>query len=151
VWVHSHGIGFAVTSAIQRGIVALAGEFGGSGSVSREGVAIVERGIRNLLAHAGLTDTPPTPPGSAQTRLIEVGSRDYYVLAPDAGIFEPAAELGEEVRAGQLCGEVHFVDDPMRAPVPAYFRAAGRVVCKRHFGRVVRGDCVAHLATPLAS
>ncbi len=44
---------------------------------------------------------------------------------------------------------VHFVDDPARPPVPAYFRRAGRVICTRHFGRVERGDCLAHLATPL--
>ncbi len=35
-----------------------------------------------------------------------------------------------------------------REPVPAYFGAAGVVVCGRRFGRVERGDCLAHLATP---
>ena len=31
--------------------------------------------------------------------------------------------------------------------MPCFFRTAGMVICKRHFGRVERGDCVAHLAT----
>jgi hypothetical protein len=44
---------------------------------------------------------------------------------------------------------VHFVDNPGRAPVPCSFRAAGLAVCQRHFGRVERGDCVAHLASDL--
>jgi uncharacterized protein len=78
-----------------------------------------------------------------------VRGRDYFVLAPDAGLFEHAVELGETVEEGQLCGQIHFVDDPGRPPVPAYFRTAGTVVCTRHFGRVERGDCLAHLATPL--
>ncbi len=45
VWAHAHGSGLAISSAIARGIVALGGEFGGSGAVSRSGVALVERGI----------------------------------------------------------------------------------------------------------
>ena len=151
VWVHAHGTGLAVSSASQRGIVALGGEYGGAGSVSRHGIAIVERGIRNLLAHAGIIEPPEKPAVETETRLIEVRNRDYYALAPDAGVFEPAVELGQEVEAGQFCGELHFVDDPARAPLPTHFRTAGRVVCKRHLGRVERGDCVAHLATPLWS
>jgi hypothetical protein len=31
--------------------------------------------------------------------------------------------------------------------VPCFFRTSGMVICKRHYGRVERGDCVAHLAT----
>jgi predicted deacylase len=41
-----------------RGVVALGGEFGGAGAVSRSGVALVERGIRNLLAYAGVIERP---------------------------------------------------------------------------------------------
>jgi uncharacterized protein len=147
VWAYSHDTGFAAHSATRRGIVALGGEFGGCGAVSREGVAIVERGLRNLLAHAGImaADKPAAPPSG--TRLWEVASRDYYVLAPDAGIFEPAVSLGDRVEAGQLCGHVHFVDDPARPAAPAHFRTAGMVICRRHLGRVERGDCVVHLAT----
>ena len=55
--------------------------------------------------------------------------------------------LGAEVQKGQLAGQIHFVDNPARAPVPCHFRRAGMVVCQRFFGRVERGDCVAHLAT----
>jgi predicted deacylase len=51
------------------------------------------------------------------------------------------------VRGGQLCGTVHFVDNPERPGVPVFFKRDGVVVCKRHFGRVEPGDCVAHLAT----
>jgi predicted deacylase len=147
VWGHSHDVGLAAQAAIGRAVVALGGEFGGRGAVSRAGVAIVERGLRNLLAHAGIVaaDKADSPP--AGTRLWEVASRDYYALAPDAGLFEPAVSLGDQVEAGHLCGHVHFVDNPAREPVPAHFSRAGMVICRRHPGRVERGDCVAHLAT----
>jgi predicted deacylase len=80
------------------------------------------------------------------TRMMEVPSRDHFVHAPCAGLFEAATDLGDSVRAGDLCGRVHFVDDPARAPVECRFAADGVVVCQRHPARVERGDCVAHTA-----
>jgi predicted deacylase len=138
--------GFAQSAALKQGLVSLGGEFGGGGSVSVEGVRIVEHGLRNILAHAGILRSAPTVQTTA-TRLVEVKNRNYFVLASDAGLFEPFTELGENVEAGQPCGQVHFVDNPGREPVITRFRVGGTVISKRHFGRTERGDCVAHLAT----
>jgi predicted deacylase len=149
VWRHSLERGFTDDAAIRRGIVSLGGEFGGGGAVARDAVGLIERGIRRFLAHAGIIDGKDAPPPEADMRLLKVSDRDYFVLSPDAGLFEFAAVIGEEVVADQLCGRIHFVDDPARSPVPAHFRRAGTVICTRHFGRVERGHCVAHLATPL--
>jgi hypothetical protein len=148
VWAHTLDTGFAQTAALRRGVVCLGGEFGGGGSVSVDGVRIVERGIRNVLVHVGCMDPKDgaVEPGTP-TRVVEVRTRDYFVLAPEAGLFEPVVTLGEVVQAGHLCGQVHFVDNPGREPVPAHFRASGMVISQRHFGRVERGDCVAHVAT----
>jgi predicted deacylase len=130
-------------AALRRGIVKVGGEFGGGGSVSVEGVRLVERGLVNLLAHAGVLDAPAAvaPP----TRLLTVPGPEFFVLAPEPGLFEPFVELGETVKAGQPAGQVVFVDNPAREPVPVAFEAGGLVICKRHFGRVERGDCVFHL------
>jgi predicted deacylase len=148
VWGHTLDVGFAQTAALRRGLVSLGGEFGGGGSVSVPGVRMVERGIRRVLVHAGCMD-PAVLKGEPPiaTRIVEVRNRDYFVLAPEAGLFEPLVGLGDVVQAGALCGQVHFVDNPGREPVPATFRASGMVISQRHFGRVERGDCVAHLAT----
>ncbi|MBM3628501.1 MAG: hypothetical protein FJX21_11835 [Alphaproteobacteria bacterium] len=128
----------------------MGGEFGGCGRVSIPGVRIVERGVRNLLAHAGvLKDWKIHSDGP--TRLVELKGKDYYVYAPEPGLFEPFCELGEMVKAGQPCGQVHFVDNPAREPILCHFKRDGLLVCKRHQGRVERGDCVAHLATDRAS
>lgn len=148
VWEHTLDTGFANAAAIQHRIVTLGGEFGGGGSVSVSGIRIVEQGIRNFLRHAGCLAADASAGGNqTPTRLMEVKNRHYFVLAPEAGLFEPVVELGDNVTEGQLCGQVLFVDNPKREPVPAYFRTAGMVICKRRFGRVERGDCVAHLAT----
>ncbi|MBM3481499.1 MAG: deacylase, partial [Alphaproteobacteria bacterium] len=150
VWAFSPDTRLAASSAIANGVVALGGEFGGCGRVSIPGVRIVERGVRNLLAHAGvLKDWKIHSDGP--TRLVELRGKDYYVYAPEPGLFEPFCELGEMVKAGQPCGQVHFVDNPAREPILCHFKRDGLLVCKRHQGRVERGDCVAHLATDRAS
>ena len=102
VWAYSPDRRLSSVAATNRGLVALGGEFGGGGSVNSAGVRMIEQGLRNLLAHAGIIDAARAAGDfSGPTRLMEVKSRDYYVYAPEAGLFEPAVELGDNVRAGQ--------------------------------------------------
>ena len=79
-------------------------------------------------------------------RWVELLKQSYYFDDPDAGLYEPTAKLGTTVKKGQLAGIVRFVDNPGREPVPVYFTDCGFLICKRHNGRVDRGNCVAHLA-----
>ena len=151
IWAYSPDSRLSSVAAVNRNLVALGGEFGGGGSVTSSGVRIVEQGLKNLLAHAGIIEASrAVGPYAGPSRLMEIKSRDYYVYAPEAGLFEPAVELGDMVRRGDVCGKVYFVDNPGRAPEPCYFEGDGIVICKRHFGRVERGDCVVHLATDVA-
>jgi predicted deacylase len=136
---------FAGDAARRAGIPYLSGEFAGGGAVDREAVKVVEAGLRRLLGHLGIAEPPKEPP-PPPSRRMRVPAKDGHVYAPAPGLFEPATVLGDTVEAGDLCGRVHFVDDPARAPVEARFKGAGMVICKRRFGRVERGDCVAHLA-----
>jgi len=150
VWAYNPENRLAGAAAARRGLVSLGGEFGGGGHVDRASLAMLDRGVRNFLQFSGVmadAEPLPTPRG---TRLVEVNSRDHYVYASEAGLLEPLVDLGDEVRQGDLAGQIHFVDNPARAPVPCRFRRTGMVVCQRHFGRVERGDCVAHLATDVA-
>ena len=147
VWAYNPENRLAGAAAARRGLVSLGGEFGGGGNVDRSSLAMLDRGVRNFLQFSGvMADTEPLPPPQG-TRLVEVSSRDHYVYATESGLLEPLVDLGAEVRQGDLAGQIHFVDNPARPPVPCHFRRAGMVVCQRHFGRVQRGDCVAHLAT----
>ena len=147
VWAYNPEGRLAGAAAARRGLVSLGGEFGGGGDVDRSSLAMLENGVRNFLHFTGVLskDGPDEPVRG--TRLIEVSSREHYVYAGEAGLLEPMVDLGTEVQGGDLAGMIHFVDNPAREPVPCHFRRAGLVVCQRHFGRVERGDCVAHLAT----
>ena len=134
-------------AAVRQGVISIGGEYGGMGNVNRKGVALVEQAVSRLLAAFGaMGDLPSNLPAPQMMRIF--GPR-AYVYAPEPGLFEPATELGDAVKAGDLCGHVLFPDNPVRTPIPVIFEAAGDVVCKRHPGRVERGDCVAHLAETL--
>lgn len=149
VWAYNPDARLAGAAAARQGLVSLGGEFGGGGDVDRGSLAMLERGVRNFLQFTGVMANarPEALPPPRGTRMVEVSSREHYVYAPEPGLLEPAVDLGAEIRKGDLAGMIHFVDNPGRAPVPCHFRRDGMVVCQRHFGRVERGDCVAHLAT----
>lgn len=136
-------------AAMRQGVISIGGEYGGMGNVSRSGVAYVQTAVERLLAVFGAKGSLPA--GLPEPKVMHVFGSKAYVYAPEPGVFEPATELGDQVQAGDLCGHVLFPDNPGRAPLPVHFEGAGDVVCKRHPARVERGDCVAHLAAPLAS
>ena len=151
-WAVHEVPGISAWASHKRGVAQIGGEYGGAGRVDPDGVARLRAAVLRGLRHVGalLPDAGfevPAPAGAS--REVEILGRDYYVYAPEAGLFEPARRLGDEVRKGDLCGVVHFIDNPARPPEPAYFRHDGLLICKRHPGRVERGDCVAHLATDI--
>ncbi len=132
----------------RQGVLVMATELGGGGTVTREALRVAEIGMRRVLAHVGYLHGLPVPPPSP-TRLMELGGDDYYVYASDDGVFEPMVEHGDEVRAGQPAALIHFHHTPWREPVLLRFARAGLVLCKRVPARCERGDCLFHLATDL--
>jgi len=150
IWSYVPENRLAGAAAARRGLVSLGGEFGGGGDVNRTSLAMLDRGVHNFLHFAGVLPGATPAASATDIRFMEVSSQAHYVYATEAGLLEPAVDLGAEIKQGDLAGLIHFVDNPARAPVPCYFRRDGMVVCQRHFGRVERGDCVAHLATDVA-
>ena len=139
--------GTNMRAAIQRGVVVLATEMGGGGTVTPECLRICEAGTRRVLRHIGVwhgqveADEEP----AAEVRLLAADSWEYFTYASEDGLFEPVIELGAEVETGQLAGLIHTPETPWRAAAEVRFDATGLVVCKRIPGRVERGDCLFHL------
>lgn len=134
-------------AALRAGKLNLGTELGGSGTVTKAALAVAERGLRNILAHMGMTDAATAQPGP--TRVLDVAGPDYFTYAPGTGLFEPLAEPGDTVRAGQPAARIHAPETPWAAPETVAFARDGFVLCKRMPGRVVRGDCLFHLGTDL--
>lgn len=132
----------------RRGVLHVGTELGGGGHASPEAIRVAERGIAGVLRHLGAAEIPwdagpPRPP----TRILDVGGAEYYLHAPEPGVFEPLVELGAEVRAGQPAGLIHHTETPWRTPTPVSFAIDGVVLVKRWPGMTARGDCLFHLGT----
>lgn len=136
--------------ADRRGRIALGTELGGAGAVNASGLAIAERGLRNLLVHLGILGQGHWAEPPAATRFLDVRGPEMYVYAPENGVFEPLVELGDTVGIGTPAARIHVPETPWLPPVEIAFKAAGIVMCKRIPARCKRGDCLFHLANDLA-
>ncbi|ALA20430.1 MULTISPECIES: succinylglutamate desuccinylase/aspartoacylase family protein [unclassified Chelatococcus] len=130
--------------AAERGIPALTTELGGGATLSPEGLAVAETGLRRVLARYGIV------PGMAEigpsgTRLMRSLGRTAAVYAPESGLFQPSVAVGARVTAGQEAGRIFFPDSPMREPVTLTFPASGMVSCRRFPTLTARGDCLFNL------
>lgn len=135
-------------AADRRGVLCLGSELGGGGMLTVTSARVAYQGVCRVLTHLGVARMEAPSPESV--RRLEVGGEDYYVYAPEDGVFEPCVDLGDEVVAGQDAGRIHYPDTPWREPVVTKFRRAGVVFCRRVPGRTRRGDCLFHLGTDLA-
>lgn len=135
----------------ERGTLFLTTELAGGGQVTRDAVRIGHQGAWNVLAHFGLVAEDHPMAGREPTRrIVEVPDHECYVLAPDDGVFEPFIELGDEVKAGEPVGQLVFLTDLARDPIPLTAQRGGTVVCKRAPGRAEAGDTLAVMAVDFA-
>nr|WP_295466237.1 succinylglutamate desuccinylase/aspartoacylase family protein [Mesorhizobium sp.] len=124
-----------------RGVPVLTAELGGRAALSREGLAIAEHGLRRVLQRYGLLSGTTADPASP-TRFMRVRGRGAFVYAMRKGLFEPAADLGAMVEAGQLAGVIHAIDRPWHAPEAVSFTEDGMVACRRAPMLTEPGDCL---------
>lgn len=133
--------------AARLGRIAIGTEMAGSGTVTQEALVIAERGLRNLLVYLGILPDSMRIAVSGPGRIVEVGGPAYFIYAPESGVFEPVAALGDDVKKGQLAGRIHFPETPWAPAVELHFARDGLLLCKRIPGRTVRGDCLFHLGS----
>ncbi|GAA5233499.1 succinylglutamate desuccinylase [Verticiella sediminum] len=140
-------------AARRRGAVFLSGEFGGCGSVSKEGVTLVEQGTLRVLHELGVlgADDEISRPALVNIQSFNYSRAEHYVYAPRGGLFEPSFSLGDSIVAGQRAGFIHDPAEPWNAPREVLFQADGLAICYRPLAHVEAGDCLAHLAIPEAS
>jgi len=138
-------------AANRAGVAYLGTEIGGGGTIEPHALRIAETGLARVLMAAGVLARALTDEPAPETRFMQVGGADYFVYAPESGLFEPVVELGAEVKADDVAGAIHFPATPWREPALASFARAGLVICRRVPGRSERGDCLFHLATDMAA
>jgi len=142
------GVGLLPGEAERLGKVTLGTEMGSASQFGAEVLAITEGGVWNVLRHAGILvdrapDTAATP-----AQVVAADQYDDYIMAPASGIFEPFAELGAWIEAGQPVGQMHTIEQPFVAPLPVLARTSGMLISRRAFPLTRQGDCVATLVRP---
>lgn len=133
------------SAAERRGIITIGTELGGWGRVHVGGVKVAGRGLTNVMRHLGIVE------GSAEsdqpTRHMVVPGPQNYTFAPRDGIFEPCNLVGDTVRAGDIAGYAHRVDELETPPIEVRYAADGVLWMSAGPGRVARGDVVAVVMT----
>jgi N2-acetyl-L-2,4-diaminobutanoate deacetylase len=136
-------VGMYDTAAEELGKVFVSTELGGGGSASARSVRIADRGVRNVLIHAGILEgeieVQPT------VRLAMPGE-DSYVISTSEGVIEMCRDLGEEVEAGQPVARIYPPDRTGVEPVVYRARMSGLLVARHFPGLIKTGDCLAVVA-----
>jgi len=138
-------VGMYDTAAEAMGKVFVSTELGGGGSATARTAAIAKRGVANVLKYAGILVGEPEAAASLR---LDMPDSDCYVTSESAGLIEYCADLGEEVRAGDLLARVHDIERTGRPPVEYHARCDG-VFIGRHFpGLIALGDPVGVIGVP---
>ena len=131
-------------AARRQGTIAVTVEMGGSGTVTPHALRVTREGVERVMAEFGiLRESHLDAPGA--TRILRLTGQHNYLYARCEGLFEPAAEIGDDVHDGQIAGWIHHPESPWDAPEEISFPITGTILCKRIPGRVVPGDCLFQL------
>ena len=143
------GTGLLPVEAENQGKIVVTTEMGGAEPVTAAVHRLCQSGLRNVLVHLGvLRGKKKTRQdlGLPPTRWVQSLDREDYRFAPESGIFESMVDLGAEVSANQVVGQIHFLERPDREPAAIIAPSAGVLLAARAPSLVNQGDCVACIA-----
>jgi N-alpha-acetyl-L-2,4-diaminobutyrate deacetylase len=136
-------VGMYDTAAEDLGKIFVSTELGGGGSASAKSVRIADRGVRNLLIHAGILEgeieLQPT------VRLAMPGA-ESFIISTSEGVIEMCRDLGDEVETGQVVARIYPPDRTGAAPVVYRAELSGLLVARHFPGLIKTGDCLAVIA-----
>ena len=143
-WVFTSGGGRKTTSrtamggAGRKGVITLMAELGGGGAVTKNTLALCQRGINRMLHCVGMLNgyEPDEANGTRELHITD------SLIAYHNGVFEPYFDIEDEVAENEKAGAIHFPDEPWRESEILRFKHEGMILCKRVQGRVERGDCL---------
>jgi predicted deacylase len=135
--------GLLTDEAEARGMIAIGGEFGAGETADPVGIRHAYEGVWNVLRHYGLVEEPVRairPAGAGQAKLVAAAELSAYVPCPRDGVWEPLAELGAAVEAGELLGRLHDFSDQGEAPREIRADRAGYLLMTHRSARPVKGQ-----------
>ena len=141
--------GMLDTAVEDLGKVFVSMELGGGGTTSTHTLEIAHTGSKNILQHFGvLAGTPVSleERGLAPMREMHMPVDECFVIADSSGLYEALVDLDQEVKAGQIIGQMHDPDHPERDPVAYRAGTSGTLIGRSHKVLMSTGDFVALIA-----
>ena len=143
------GKGLLPAEAERQGKIVITTEMGGAEMVPASVHRQCQVGLRNVLVHCGVLrgkERSRAEAGLKPARWVQSLDRADYRFAPESGLYENCVDLGEAIKAGDLLGQVHSLEQPGREPAQVWAHADGMLVANRGPSIVGQGDCVACVA-----
>ena len=137
--------GMLDTVVEESGKIFISTELGGGGFVSPRTLSIAENGIRNILRHFGIM--PQIDKTIPETRFMETPENGGYIMSPNAGLYEPLVELGEEVNEGQVIGLLHSLTEIDSPALEITSQIEGMLVTRAGRAPVKHWDTIAVIAS----
>jgi N-alpha-acetyl-L-2,4-diaminobutyrate deacetylase len=136
-------VGMYDTAAENLGKVFVTTELGGGGTATAATVRIAQRGVTNVLKHAGIlagaVDTQPT-------RWLDMPSGDCFCFAEDDGLVETMVDLGDAVTEGQVIARIHPIHRTGGEPQDIRAKLSGLLTARHFPGLIKAGDCASVIA-----
>ncbi len=134
------------TAAEEQGKVFVTTELGGGGTSTAKSVALAERGVRNLLIHAGILAGQVE---QGETILLDMPDGDCFIASEHDGLLEMCRDLGDTVGQGEVIARIHDIRRTGSAAVEYRARRSG-LLAARHFPGLVKcGDTLVVIADVL--
>jgi predicted deacylase len=159
VYLDTNGGGLLPSEAEAMGKTVVTAELGGGALLTPVTISYTRRCITNVLRHVGVLQNDAPNGGDAaggggtagggespEVHVLQAMVAEDYVLSPVAGLYEPIADLGATVAAGDLLGAIYSTDDIGQPPRPVYAETAGVVAGVRAITTTSPGDCLALVA-----
>lgn len=123
----------------EKGKVFLSTELGGGGSSSAASNAIAKHGLRNVLIHSGIMKGEIEKKPSI---MLDMPGGDCFTFSEHDGLFEICADLGAEVRKGDVLAKIWPTDRTGVAPVEYQAKMDGLLTARHFPGLIKTGDCM---------
>ena len=136
--------------AQNQGVAFISTELGGGARLGRETLQIGRRGVRNMLVHLGVLDSPATSaPVVRATRCLSNRGPNGTLVCECRGFLETLREPGAKVARGETVARVHPVENGFAPAETLHAPRDGVIVFQRTTAQVRHGDIVLEVASEI--
>lgn len=145
LYPESRSAAYSSSAARRQKVIGMTAEMAGGGNVDRLAMGLLRDALPRYLHACGVYDASDGLNSRGGSEYFRLPPADGYLFARHEGVFEPTADVDEEVKANQVAGWIHSPEVPFSEPVELRFKVDARVLSMRVPARVERGDCLYEL------